>query len=113
MDMGIVNAGGMPIMDDLPTDLREAVEDVVLNRNSEATERLIAIADRSKGSKRKEDAKRDEAWRELPIKERLQHALVHGNDSFIEADTELARASLDSPSRRDRRPVDGRHERGR
>jgi 5-methyltetrahydrofolate--homocysteine methyltransferase len=97
MDMGIVNAGGMPIMDDLPTDLREAVEDVVLNRNSEATERLIAIADRSKGSKRKEDAKRDEAWRELPIKERLQHALVHGNDSFIEADTELARQASTRP----------------
>ncbi len=97
MDMGIVNAGGMPIMDDLPADLREAVEDVVLNRNSEATERLIAIADRSKGSKRKEDAKRDEAWRELPIKERLQHALVHGNDSFIEADTELARQESSRP----------------
>ncbi|HPO24168.1 MAG TPA: vitamin B12 dependent-methionine synthase activation domain-containing protein, partial [Arenimonas sp.] len=97
MDMGIVNAGGMPIMDDLPADLREAVEDVVLNRNGEATERLIAIADRSKGSKRKEDAKRDEAWRDLPIKERLQHALVHGNDSFIEADTELARQASTRP----------------
>ena len=84
-------------MDDLPDDLRTAVEDVVLNRNNDATERLIAIADRSKGSKRKEDAKRDEAWRELPIKERLQHALVHGNDSFIEADTELARQASTRP----------------
>jgi 5-methyltetrahydrofolate--homocysteine methyltransferase len=98
MDMGIVNAGGMPIMDDLPADLREAVEDVVLNRNADATERLIAIADKTKGSKRSlDDNKRDEAWRELPITERLKHALVHGNDSFIEADTELARQASSKP----------------
>jgi 5-methyltetrahydrofolate--homocysteine methyltransferase len=98
MDMGIVNAGGMPIMDDLPADLREAVEDVVLNRNADATERLIAIADKTKGSKRSlDDNKRDEVWRELPITERLKHALVHGNDSFIEADTELARQASSRP----------------
>jgi 5-methyltetrahydrofolate--homocysteine methyltransferase len=97
MDMGIVNAGGMPIMDDLPADLRQAVEDVVLNTSPEATEKLIAIADRSKGSKKNNEDKRDEAWRDLPINERLQHALVHGNDSFIEADTELARLSYAKP----------------
>jgi 5-methyltetrahydrofolate--homocysteine methyltransferase len=97
LDMGIVNAGGMPILDDLDSNLREIVEDVVLNRNSDATEQLIAIADKHKGGKRSEGVKKDESWRELPIHARLSHALVHGIDSYIEADTEIARQAAARP----------------
>jgi 5-methyltetrahydrofolate--homocysteine methyltransferase len=97
MDMGIVNAGAMPIYDDLPEDLRERVEDVVLNRRSDATERLLEIADRFKG-KGSADAPATEAeWRGLPVRERLMHALVHGNDSFVESDTEEARVAAKRP----------------
>jgi 5-methyltetrahydrofolate--homocysteine methyltransferase len=90
MDMGIVNAGALPIYDDLNPELRERVEDVVLNRRADGTERLLEIAERYKGKK---DATEVEAaaWRELPVRERLSHALVHGNDAFVEADTEEAR----------------------
>ena len=90
MDMGIVNAGAMPIYDDLDPELRERVEDVVLNRRRDATERLLEIAERYKGKKgaaREEDL----AWREKPVAERLAHALVHGIDAFVEEDTEQAR----------------------
>ncbi len=97
MDMGIVNAGAMPIYDDLPEDLRERVEDVVLNRRADATERLLEVADRFKG-KGSADAPVIEAqWRSLPVRERLMHALVHGNDSFVELDTEEARLSATRP----------------
>ena len=97
MDMGIVNAGAMPIYDDLPEDVRERVEDVVLNRRADATERLLEIADRFKG-KGSADAPVIEAqWRSLPVRERLMHALVHGNDSFVELDTEEARVSATRP----------------
>ncbi len=97
MDMGIVNAGAMPIYDDLPEDLRSRVEDVVLNRRSDATERLLEIADRYKG-KGVADAPVVEAqWRGLPVRERLMHALVHGNDSFVELDTEEARLAAARP----------------
>ena len=90
MDMGIVNAGALPIYDDLDPELRERVEDVVLNRRGDGTERLLEIAERYKG--RKGDAVVEtHAWRELPVRQRLSHALVHGNDAFVEADTEEAR----------------------
>ena len=90
MDMGIVNAGALPLYDDLDPELRERVEDVVLNRRADGTERLLEIAERYKG--RKGDAVVEtHAWRELPVRERLSHALVHGNDAFVEADTEEAR----------------------
>jgi len=97
MDMGIVNAGQLAVYDDIPTALREAVEDVILNRRDDATERLLAIAGRyqSDGSAVKED--KVEAWRELPVNERLSHALVKGLDEFIEGDTEEARAAADRP----------------
>ena len=90
MDMGIVNAGALPIYDDLNAELRERVEDVVLNRRPDGTERLLEIAERYKGKK---DASEVEvlAWRELPVRERLSHALVHGIDQFVEGDTEEAR----------------------
>lgn len=90
MDMGIVNAGGLPIVDDLDPDLRERVEDVVLNRRSDATERLLEIADRYK-AKKGEAVVESQAWREQPVRERLKHALVHGIDQFIDGDTEEVR----------------------
>jgi 5-methyltetrahydrofolate--homocysteine methyltransferase len=96
MDFGIVNAGALTPIDELDAELRERVEDVVLNRRPDATERLLAIADRYKG--RKGEAKvEDAAWRELPVAERLTHALVHGVDAHVEADTEEARQVLGRP----------------
>ena len=93
MDMGIVNAGQLRVYEDIPLDLREAVEDVVLNKRPDATERLLAIADTVRGSTR--EAAQDDAWRALPVAERIQHALVNGIDSHIEADVEEARQSAD------------------
>ncbi|HEX5121951.1 MAG TPA: methionine synthase, partial [Rhodanobacteraceae bacterium] len=90
MDMGIVNAGALPIYDDLDTELRERVEDVVLNRRKDATERLLEIAERYK-AKKGEAVVETLAWRALPIRQRLSHALVHGIDAFVDADTEEAR----------------------
>ncbi|MEG2806157.1 methionine synthase [Stenotrophomonas sp.] len=96
MDMGIVNAGAMPIYDDLDPELRERVEDVILNRRRDGTERLLEIAERYKG--RKGEVKgEDLAWREKPIDARLAHALVHGLDAWVEADTEEARARSSRP----------------
>ena len=109
MDMGIVNAGQMAVYDDLDPELREACEDVVLNRRPDATERLLALAEKFRGAG--QAAKEaDLAWREQPVEKRLAHALVHGITEFIEADTEEARRKRQAPARRDRRPADGRHE---
>jgi len=96
MDMGIVNAGALPLYDDLDPLLRERVEDVVLNRRADGTERLLEIADRYKG-KKGEKKTEDLAWREKPVRERLSHSLVHGIDQYIEADTEEARALSTRP----------------
>ncbi len=96
MDMGIVNAGGLPILDDLEPPLREAVEDVVLNRRSDSTERLLVEADRHK-SKKGEVRSEDLSWREKPVNARIQHALVHGIDKFIELDTEQSRQQAARP----------------
>ena len=93
MDMGIVNAGQLRVYEDIPPDLREAVEDVVLNRTPDATERLLAIADTVRGETR--DTATDDAWRSLPVAERIQHALVNGIDSHIQTDVEEARQSAD------------------
>ena len=90
MDMGIVNAGQLGIYAELAPELRDAVEDVILNRREDATERLLAIAERYKaggGTKRKDDLE----WRQLPVAKRLEHALVKGIDDFIIEDTEEAR----------------------
>lgn len=96
MDMGIVNAGAMPIYDDLDAELRERVEDVILNRRADGTERLLEIAERYKGRKG-ETRGEDLAWREKPIDARLAHALVHGLDAWVEADTEEARIRSSRP----------------
>ena len=94
MDMGIVNAGMVGVYDDLDPELRERVEDVVLNRRADASERLVEIAERAK-SRRRDEAKRasNGAARRAPVDEqRLSHALVHGITDFIVEDTEEARA---------------------
>src|SRR6202451_2265897 len=90
MDMGIVNAGQMAVYDDIPTPLREACEDVVLNRRADAAERLLALAQRFVGQT-KEKKEADLAWREWPVEKRLSHALVHGITDFIATDVEEAR----------------------
>ena len=86
MDMGIVNAGMVGVYDDLDAELRERVEDVVLNRRADSTERLLEIAEAVKGAAKDDSAKL--AWRAQPVEERLSHALVHGITDFIVADTE-------------------------
>ncbi|TWT23760.1 methionine synthase [Luteimonas marina] len=96
MDMGIVNAGAMPIYDDLDPELRERVEDVILNRRSDGTERLLEIAEKYKGRKG-ETKGEDLSWREKPVRERLAHALVHGIDAWAEQDTEEARLQATRP----------------
>jgi 5-methyltetrahydrofolate--homocysteine methyltransferase len=96
MDMGIVNAGQMAVYDDLEAELREACEDVVLNRRPDAAERLLALAERYRGhGKEKKEA--DLAWRERPVEERLSHALVHGLTDFVESDVEEARRKAERP----------------
>jgi 5-methyltetrahydrofolate--homocysteine methyltransferase len=100
MDMGIVNAGDLPVYDDIPQELRDAVEDVVLNRRRNdgvvPTERLLELAPKYKGGK-SEAKGPDLAWREQPVSARLSYALVHGNSEFIEADTEEARLAAERP----------------
>jgi 5-methyltetrahydrofolate--homocysteine methyltransferase len=90
MDMGIVNAGQMAVYDDLDPELREACEDVVLNKRPDASERMLAVAQKFQG-KGKEAKEVDLAWREWPVDKRLSHALVHGITDFITEDTEEAR----------------------
>jgi len=96
MDMGIVNAGAMPIYDQLDPELRERVEDVILNRRADGTERLLEIAERYKGKKGEKKVE-DLAWRERPVRDRLAHALVHGLDAWVEEDTEEARQQATRP----------------
>jgi len=96
MDMGIVNAGALPIVDDLDPELRERVEDVILNRRRDATERLLEIADRYKAKKGEAQAE-NLAWRDKPVRERLAHALVNGIDAYVDEDTEEARLQSTRP----------------
>jgi len=96
MDMGIVNAGQLALYDDIDPELRELVEDVILNRRDDATDRLLEAAERYKGGgaqKREVDL----SWREKPVEERLTHALVHGVATYIEEDTEEARTKAVRP----------------
>ena len=96
MDMGIVNAAQLAVYDDLPAELRDAVEDVVLNRDPDAGERLVEMAPRYAGSGQAEKVE-DQAWREWPVNKRLEHALVKGITEFIDEDTEQARAQAERP----------------
>jgi 5-methyltetrahydrofolate--homocysteine methyltransferase len=97
MDMGIVNAGQLAVYDDLPKELREAVEDVVLNRRDDSTERLLDLADQYKGDGSGGKKVEDLEWRNLPVKKRLEHALVKGLDTYVIEDTEAARQEADRP----------------
>ncbi len=100
MDMGIVNAGQLAVYDQIDPELRDACEDVVLNRmpksGGNATENLLEIAERFRGGKREEKV-RDLAWREWSVEKRLEHALVNGITEFIEEDTEAARLNAERP----------------
>ncbi|MER9937209.1 methionine synthase [Mesorhizobium sp. M0088] len=101
MDMGIVNAGQLAVYDTIEPALREACEDVVLNRTPKAggtaTERMLEIAERFRGTAGQEAQERDLAWRDLPVEQRISHALVNGITEFIDADTEEARLAAERP----------------
>ncbi len=93
LDMAIVNAGALPVYDDVPGELLEAVEDVLFNRTPDATERLTTLAEQYAGASR-EQVVINQEWRSDSVKERLRHALVHGITDHIEDDTEEARSQL-------------------
>jgi 5-methyltetrahydrofolate--homocysteine methyltransferase len=95
MDMGIVNAGQLVVYEDIPKDLLERVEDVLFDRRTDATERMVEIAETVKGSGKKKE--QDLAWREKTVEERISHALVHGIVEYIEEDVEEARQKLGRP----------------
>jgi 5-methyltetrahydrofolate--homocysteine methyltransferase len=98
MDMGIVNAGQLAIYEDLPANLRDAVEDVVLNRREDATEALLEVAEEFKGQAGGQKGReKDLSWREEPVDKRLEHALVNGIDQFVLDDTEEARLAATRP----------------
>ena len=96
LTMGIVNAGQLGIYEDIPADLRERVEDVILNRRDDGTDRLLEIAEQFRGEGGQK-VKEDEAWRDLPVTKRLEHALVKGITTHIIADTEEARLQAKRP----------------
>jgi 5-methyltetrahydrofolate--homocysteine methyltransferase len=95
LDMGIVNAGQLVVVDEIPAELRERVEDAILNRRADATERLVEIAERVKGSGKKKEV--DLAWRHATVEERLSRALVDGVVDFLEADLAEAREKYPRP----------------
>jgi 5-methyltetrahydrofolate--homocysteine methyltransferase len=102
MDMGIVNAGALVVYDEIDPELRERIEDVVLNRRGDSTERMLGIAPRFAGDGMKQEAANEE-WRALPVGERITHALVKGIDDYAESDTEELRATI---SARGGRPIE-------
>ena len=97
MDMGIVNAGQLAVYDDLPKELRERVEDVVLNRREDSTERLLDIADQYRGDGSTVKKEEDLEWRTWPVQKRIEHALVKGIDAFVVKDAEEARLESERP----------------
>jgi 5-methyltetrahydrofolate--homocysteine methyltransferase len=96
MDMGIVNAGQLTVYQDIPTPLREGIEDVLFNRRTDATERLLDLAKEYRGDGATAEVE-DAAWRSLPVNDRISHAMVHGIDAFIVEDTEEARHAAERP----------------
>jgi len=97
MDMGIVNAAQLAVYDDLPEELREAVEDVIQNKDPGSTDRLLEIATKYIGDGKTAESKQDLSWRENPVNERLSHALVKGITEYIDEDTEEARQQAERP----------------
>ena len=112
MDMGIVNAGALPVYDDIPAELRERVEDLVLNRRDDATERMLEIADEVRGGERGSAGGRDLAWREAPVNERLRTRSSRASPT-TSSRTPRRRAHRRAAPRGHRGPADGRHGRGR
>ncbi len=106
MDMGIVNAGALVVYDEIPPPLRERIEDVVLNRRPDATERLLEIANDYAGDGKKAEVE-DEEWRSLPVAERITHALVKGIDQFAVEDTEELRAEIEERGGRTIEVIEG------
>src|SRR3569833_1770669 len=96
MDMGIVNAGQMVIYDDIDPELRQVCEDVILNRDPDAPERLVQLAEKFRGQG-KQVKEQDLSWREWPVEKRLSHALVNGITEYIAAATEAARLTVERP----------------
>jgi 5-methyltetrahydrofolate--homocysteine methyltransferase len=96
LDMAIVNAGGLPVYDEIDPELRELCEDVILNRREDGTDRLLAVAGRFKGTAAV-SKEQEHAWRSGNVTERIKHALVHGITEFIEHDTEEARRAFEKP----------------
>jgi 5-methyltetrahydrofolate--homocysteine methyltransferase len=97
LDMGIVNAGQLAVYEEIPAELKERVEDVLLNRRPDATERLVEFAESVKADTTKKGPAKDDAWRRGTVEERLSHALVRGIDTYVEEDTEEARQKYDRP----------------
>ncbi|MHA6731947.1 methionine synthase [Devosia sp. A369] len=97
MDMGIVNAGQLIVYDSIDPELRDACEDVILNRREDGTDRLLALAERYRGTAGKEAAAKDLTWRERSVEDRIAHALVNGITEYIDADTEEARLKAERP----------------
>jgi 5-methyltetrahydrofolate--homocysteine methyltransferase len=97
MDMGIVNAGQLAVYESIDPELREACEDVVLNRRADSTERLLALAEKYRGGAAREGKAQDLSWREKPVAERISHALVNGVTEYIDADVEEARLAAARP----------------
>jgi 5-methyltetrahydrofolate--homocysteine methyltransferase len=97
MDMGIVNAGALPVYDDIAPELRERAEDLVLNRRPDATERMLEIAAEVRGGERTAAGGRDLSWRTAPVAERLRHALIEGIAEYVVEDTEEARLAAARP----------------
>lgn len=98
MDFGIVNAGVLPVYEDIPGEERELIEDLIFNRRVDATDRLLAYAETVRNRKLSGASSKDLlAWRELPVERRIVHAMVKGVDEFIEADVEELRAKIDEP----------------
>ncbi|HET9499117.1 MAG TPA: methionine synthase, partial [Marmoricola sp.] len=94
LDMGIVNAGALVVYDEIDPELRDRIEDVVLNRRPDAAERLLEIAERFAGGDDQATPAGEDPWRELPLRERITHALVKGIDTWVEEDTEALRAEI-------------------
>ena len=96
MNMGIVNPNMLEIYDEIPKDLLEHVEDVLLDRRDDATERLLDFAESVIGDKKEKKTSKNE-WRNLGLQERISYSLINGKDEFVEEDVELARQSVDKP----------------
>lgn len=97
LDMGIVNAGQLTVVDEISPDLREAVEDIVLNRRDDATDRMLELAESYRDSGGEKTSGPDLAWREWPVEKRLEHSLVKGLDEYVVEDTEEARQNAELP----------------